>query len=69
MTVITDANIHELVQQYINGSVEFPEDLVDIQIQDLFLFLFLRLFLRLFLKYCKTMSIINRHCCRHRIFR
>ena len=34
MTVITDANIHELVQHYINGSDDIPDDLVDIPIGD-----------------------------------
>lgn len=34
MTVITDANIRNLVEQYINGSDDFPEDLVDIPIGD-----------------------------------
>ena len=34
MTVITDANIHELVQQYIDGSDDFPDDLVGIPIGD-----------------------------------
>jgi surface protein len=37
MTVITNANIRNLVEQYINGSDwwdDFPEDLVDIPIGD-----------------------------------
>ena len=34
MTVITDPNIRDLVEQYINGSDDFPENLVDIPIGD-----------------------------------
>ena len=34
MTIITDDNIHELVEGYINGSELFPEDLINVQIGD-----------------------------------